>query len=169
MKSVTGQEILNVNELTVVGTVTAGEFEGNLLGSTSEQGALFIGAMFGASTAVGSGGYARKTTSTTVPGVSNVPGLLVSITLNKGTYLVGYAAQADGGSASNLRHYYLGVGGTFVGANSVNAADTGYYTASGQSCIQITADATDVQLYGYVEDATVLTNPSQELWAQRTA
>lgn len=127
----------------------------------------YVGELFGTLRS-GTGGFTYSTRSTTsVP--TTTQSSVISLTLNKGVYLISYKIKCASSLTANLEVSFY-IGGTQVDAtNGDGYVSPSYYgSVSNITPITISSDSTSVAVYAAVSSGTSLGN-SHELWAVRIA
>jgi len=135
--------------------------------STSNVASGYVGELFGTLRS-GTGGFTYSTRTTTAPTTSIAA--VVSLTLNKGVYLVSVVMNA-GASVSTFMAGDVTVGGTQVTTNnmlSVSSSSTSYGTLSVCLPVIISSDSTVVAGRAYFGAGTS-TGAVHEMWAVRIA
>jgi hypothetical protein len=139
------------------------------LGSTTGAAvaAGYIGELSGSQRS-GTNGFSYSTRSTTsVPATTAAS--VISVSLNKGQYIVSYKIRCASGVTSNL-DAALYVGGTQVEAtNSQGTATSAQFASASNSLpVVITADATTIAVFARLDTGTSSGN-SHEIWTTRIA
>ena len=126
----------------------------------------YVGEMFGTLRS-GTGGFTYSTRSTTT--VTTGYTSLVSITLNKGVYLITAKASVALSVAGNA-YGYIAVGATQVSSETYASAPAGYDMSVTQGVpVIVSTDSTAVALYGKVSSTTGLNVYGHEIFAIRIA
>jgi len=158
------------NGVWTLGTSSA-SFAGNNIQGKKDGVAVaagLVGEMFGTLRS-GTGGFTYSTRSTTTPTTSYTA--LISLTLNKGVYLI-YGNLGCALSVAGQLFGYLTIGTTQVTSPvSQGSPNTGGYnmTVAIAAPINISADTTVVSIYGNVSSVTGLVVNGHELFAVRIA
>jgi hypothetical protein len=115
----------------------------------------------------GTGGFSYSTRSTTV--LSTTLSTIVSLSLNRGIYIVSYKLHCSGSTALNM-NAILQLGGVSVEAQSTRgyASTTVFGSCTNSLPIVISSDGTTVGVYGGIDTGTSSGN-SHEMWAIRIA
>jgi hypothetical protein len=148
------------------GLVSASGLPGNTTGNAIASG--YVGELLGTLRS-GTGGSVYSTRSTTVVATASSESNCVSLTLNKGIYLVSYIISGVNSDAAARRLFHkLKVGGTDVTATyfgiSIPAAE--YINVGATIPVLVSTDSTVVAAYGQTT-ATSFTSNNHEMWAIR--
>jgi hypothetical protein len=140
------------------------KIKGSADGVASPAG--YIGEMIGTQRS-GTNGYSYSTRNTT--SLTTTPSTIISVSLNKGVYIVSYKLHCSGSTALNMNGI-LQVGGTSVEAQATRgyASTTVFGSCTNSLPIVVSADSTTVSVYGGIDIGTSSGN-SHELWAVRIA
>lgn len=133
--------------------------------STSNVASGYVGEMLGTIRS-GTGGSSYSARTTTNPTTSN--GILVSVTLNPGVYLISSSVFTQLSAAANFA-VYAAVGTTQVSNLIYSSAGAGYGTSVTFTIpVVITAASTVVSIYGLIGSGTA-SGSAHEMWAVRIA
>lgn len=141
--------------------------QGNVSGTAVSAG--FIGELTpGGTQRSGTNGYTYSVRSTTT--TTTTPAAIVSLTLNKGIYIVTYKGRLASASGTVNFLGFLRIGGTQVEVQSTAAtATTAQFGTIGNTIpVFITADSIAVDLFASIDTSTSSSN-SHEMWAVRIA
>lgn len=148
----------------VQGAYKPGQAPGLTTGAAIAAG--HVGEMFG-TVSNGVGGFTYKTTTTT--NWDNTTGARVSVTLNKGVYLVSAAGKLTGAGSAGNASFNIRIGGT-----AVSSTFQGQYPASGEWAyaipaipVIISSDGTEVALWSTTSGTS--SNTVNDLYAIRIA
>jgi hypothetical protein len=146
------------------GLYKAGSAPGLVTGATIAAG--YVGEMLGTLRS-GTNGFTYSTRTTTSPSTSYAS--LVSVTLNKGVYLI-YGNLNCALSVAGQLYGYVAVGGTQVSNAISQSAAVGFDMAMAVSApVTISADGTAVAIFGKLNATTGLVVNGHELFAVRIA